>query len=75
MEKSVIYMSNVKEGNVRIMVTLPEKLVGRLERDTKERGLDLTKSARIQLALENELSKSNTGFNKEKHGKSYEIGN
>lgn len=69
MEKSVIYMSNVKEGNVRIMVTLPEKLVGRLERDTKERGLDLTKSARIQLALENELSKSNTGFNKEKDGK------
>ncbi len=62
-------MSNVKEGNVRIMVTLPEKLVGRLERDTKERGLDLTKSARIQLALENELSKSNTGFNKEKDGK------
>ena len=62
-------MSNVKEGNVRIMVTLPEKLVERLERDTEERGLDLTKSARIQLALENELSKSNTGFNKEKDGK------
>lgn len=62
-------MGNVKEGNVRIMVTLPKKLVGRLERDTKERGLDLTKSARIQLALENELSKVNTGFNNEKDGK------
>lgn len=61
-------MSNVKEGNVRIMVTLPKKLVERLERDTKERGLDLTKSARIQLALEHELSNSNAGFNK-KDGK------
>lgn len=54
-------MSNVKEGNVRIMVTLPEKLVERLERDTEERGLDLTKSARIQLALEYEL---NSNINK-----------
>ncbi len=62
-------MSNVKEGNVRIMVTLPKKLVERLERDTKERGLDLTKSARIQLALEHELSNSNAGFNNEKDGK------
>lgn len=62
-------MSNVKEGNVRIMVTLPEKLVERLERDTEERGLNLTKSARIQLALEHELSNSNVVFNNEKDGK------
>ncbi|WP_270337567.1 hypothetical protein [Streptococcus infantarius] len=51
------------------MVTLPEKLVERLERDTEERGLNLTKSARIQLALEHELSNSNAGFNNEKDGK------
>lgn len=62
-------MSNVKEGNVRIMVTLPEKLVERLERDTEERGLDLTKSARIQLALEHELNSNGMFDNKKKEGK------
>ena len=51
-------MSNVKSGNKRLMITLPESLVGRLERDTSDRGLNLTKSARIQLALESELNRS-----------------
>lgn len=42
----------------RIMVTLPEELVDRLENDTKRRGLNLTKSSRIQLMLERELAES-----------------
>lgn len=42
----------------RIMVTLPEELVDRLEKDTMRRGLNLTKSNRIQLMLEKELSKT-----------------
>lgn len=42
----------------RIMVTLPEELVDRLEIDTKRRGLNLTKSNRIQLMLERELTES-----------------
>lgn len=42
----------------RIMVTLPEELVERLERDTLRRGLNLTKSNRIQLMLEKELAES-----------------
>lgn len=51
-------MGKAKPGNKRLMITLPEKLVNKLEQDTTERGLDLTKSARIQLALEKELQKS-----------------
>lgn len=42
----------------RIMVTLPEELVQRLEDDTARRGLNLTKSNRIQLMLEKELAES-----------------
>ena len=51
-------MNDVKDGNRRIMVTLPEELIKRLEDDTTRRGLNLTKSNRIQLALEKELANS-----------------
>lgn len=47
----------MKDGNRRIAITLPEKLIKRLEEDTKKRGLDMTKSVRIQLALEEELNR------------------
>lgn len=51
-------MGKVKEGNKRLMITLPESLIDRLEDDTVRRGLDLSKSTRIQLALEKELLES-----------------
>lgn len=57
-QKRRFEMDDVKEGNRRIMVTLPEELIKRLEDDTTRRGLNLTKSNRIQLALETELAKS-----------------
>lgn len=49
-------MGQARDGNKRVMITLPVSLVERLESDTERRGLGLTKSARIQLALENELA-------------------
>lgn len=48
-------MGNVKSGNKRLMVTLPLPLIKRMEKNIKDRGLNLTKSALIQLALEKEL--------------------
>lgn len=51
-------MGKVKDGNKRIMITLPESLIDKLEKDTAKRGLDLSKSTRIQLALEKELKTS-----------------
>lgn len=58
-------MDRDKEVKVkRIMVTLPEELVDRLERDTTRRGLNLTKSNRIQLMLEKELSETELENNK-----------
>ena len=57
-------MGKAKDGNKRLMITLPKKLVSRLENDTRERGLGLTKSARIQLALENDLKKDKDGNKK-----------
>ena len=50
----------------RIMVTLPEELVDRLEKDTMRRGLNLTKSNRIQLMLERELAEAETEINEKK---------
>ena len=52
-------MGEAKSGNKRLMITLPKKLVRKLEDDTRKRGLNLTKSARIQLALEKELNERN----------------
>lgn len=49
-------MATIKGGNKRLMITLPVSLIDKLEQDTKERGLDITKSARIQLALEKDLN-------------------
>lgn len=60
-------MGKTKSGNKRVMVTLPVSLLTRLERDTKERGLNLTKSARIQLAIEHELNRNE--FKSEEEGK------
>lgn len=58
-------MGKARQGNRRLMITLPNALIDRLEQDTQARGLALTKSARIQLALENELSqKKNKGRTK-----------
>lgn len=51
-------MGEAKSGNKRLMITLPKKLVQKLEDDTSKRGLNLTKSTRIQLALEKELQRS-----------------
>ena len=52
-------MGEAKSGNKRLMITLPKKLVRKLEDDTRKRGWNLTKSARIQLALEKELNERN----------------
>ena len=52
-------MGEAKSGNKRLMITLPKKLVRKLEDDTRKRGLNLTKSAQIQLALEKELNDRN----------------
>lgn len=51
-------MGTIKKGNKRLLITLPEKLIEQLEADTRVRGLNLSKSARIQLAIEDELRKS-----------------
>lgn len=48
-------MSKVRAGKKRLMITLPIPLIQRLEQDTLRRGLGLTKSVRIQLAIEREL--------------------
>lgn len=59
-------MGEAKSGNKRLMITLPKKLVRKLEDDTRKRGLNLTKSARIQLALEKELNNGYQSVGKRK---------
>lgn len=61
-------MGEAKSGNKRLMITLPKKLVRKLEDDTSKRGLNLTKSARIQLALEKELQRSKKDYKDDKEG-------
>lgn len=61
-------MGTAKSGNKRLMITLPKKLVQKLEDDTSRRGLNLTKSARIQLALEKELQRSKDSEDDQERG-------